>query len=278
MTSHKIEDTKVGNDVEFFLINSKGVITPSWDLGMGTKDSPLKVNGGFISEDGVSAEVSPAPASSEQEFVENLTTVMDELAKFVKPHGLSLVTKASVKLPDNVLKKSRSRVVGCDEDYDPWGRNISVNATPTYNRKIFRCSGGHVHVSHPILRSNEWKRVAAKLFDMYLGVPAVLMDRDANRRSMYGKPGAHRPTSYPDGSCGVEYRVLSNFWTKSDNMTRWVYQQTIRLVEDLIVREKEGDYEVLHEDMITYCIREGDREQAQSALNYFPIEMPARGD
>ena len=61
-----------------------------------------------------------------------------------------------------------------------------------------------------------------KQLDFVLGVPSVLLDRDGlTRRSLYGKAGAFRPKPY-----GAEYRVLSNFWLKHENMINWVYSGT----------------------------------------------------
>jgi len=275
-SKYKIEDTIVGNDVEFFLQDVDKKIVPAWDLIGGTKSHPLKVNGGYVSEDGISAEVSTTPAANEQEFVENLTTIITSLKEIVEPVRLKLLTSASVVLDKELLSNPSSKIVGCDEDYDPWGRKITINKRPTYARKDFRCSGGHVHVSHPIFMHDEWRRVGAQLFDIYLGLPAVLLDRDINRRSMYGNPGAHRPTSYPDGSCGIEYRVLSNFWVSSETLQRWVYRQTIRMVEDLLQREKEGNYKVNREDVLTYCISSGNIDETKAALKYFPSRMPEK--
>ncbi len=275
MSKYSIDDTLVGNDVEFFLTPLGGTeIVPAWDLIGGTKDFPLEVVGGYISEDGISAEVSTAPASTEDEFVNNLTTIIRSLTEVVVMSGMRLLVAPSVVLPDDLLINPRSTIVGCSEDYDPWGRRISVNNMQSYKGKNFRCSGGHVHISHPILESDKWKRVCAKLFDIYLGVPSVLLDTDINRRSMYGNPGAHRKTAYPDGTQGVEYRVLSNFWADDEVLKRWVYQQSIRVINDLIIRHKTNNVKVDRENSIRDCIITGNADLARGLLDYLPSVMP----
>jgi len=45
------------------------------------------------------------------------------------------------------------------------------------------------------------------------------------------------PESYRAGACrpkeyGVEYRVLSNFWLRTDEFIEWVYNQTQRAVDN----------------------------------------------
>ncbi|MOA35237.1 hypothetical protein D3C78_1566850 [compost metagenome] len=70
--------------------------------------------------------------------------------------------------------------------------------------------------------------MAAKQLDYYLGLGSLLYDPDVKRRTMYGAAGAFRPKPY-----GVEYRVLSNAWLKSEELMGWVYRMTIKGINDL---------------------------------------------
>lgn len=65
-----------------------------------------------------------------------------------------------------------------------------------------------------------------KYMDAFLGVPSVIYDTDVRRRKYYGNAGSFRLTSY-----GVEYRVLSGYWLKSEKTLNWVHKQTIKAVE-----------------------------------------------
>ncbi len=68
-----------------------------------------------------------------------------------------------------------------------------------------------------------------KQLDYFLGIPSLLLDKDEERRHLYGKAGAFRPKPY-----GVEYRVLSNFWLKSPELMRWVYNTTHLAISELM--------------------------------------------
>lgn len=77
----------------------------------------------------------------------------------------------------------------------------------------FRTSGCHLHVSNdtPGFKANPERLVP--LFDKYVGLPLTFFstnpDLERGRRSLYGRAGEHRLTTYKDGSHGIEYRVPS---------------------------------------------------------------------
>ena len=82
---------------------------------------------------------------------------------------------------------------------------------------------GHIHISYGNNNIVD-SLFIAKLFDYFLGLPSLFLDEDTERRQMYGKAGAIRLKEW-----GFEYRVLSNFWLQSEELTNWVWEQ-IQLV------------------------------------------------
>lgn len=59
------------------------------------------------------------------------------------------------------------------------------------------------------------------LLDLFVGIPSVLLDdpkQQRERRKVYGRAGEFRLTPY-----GIEYRVLSNFWSFSTMLTSYFY-------------------------------------------------------
>lgn len=84
---------------------------------------------------------------------------------------------------------------------------------------------GHIHIGyddHDIETSLE----IIKAMDLFLGVPSILLDEDKERRKLYGNAGCFRIKPY-----GVEYRTLSNFWIASEELTNWVFEQTLKAIE-----------------------------------------------
>jgi hypothetical protein len=94
-----------------------------------------------------------------------------------------------------------------------------------------RTAAAHVHVSFlegghkPSLEAKEF---AAMMLDLYLGVPSVLLDEDEERRKVYGKAGAFRIKDY-----GIEHRVMSNYWIRSNETVDWVFNQTRQAIDRL---------------------------------------------
>ena len=219
----------IGADPEFFL--GRGTdLRSSIDLVGGSKaiPKPLGRDGFFVQEDNVAVEFNIPPAETLEQFVESIEWSLKTISNQVKPMGLTPLYLASALFPPNELRDARAQMFGCDPDYNAWTSvdedNPRINPRPQAAHKRLRSCGGHVHVGYP--QSSGINRLRLiRLMDLYLGVPAVFMDSDVSRRELYGKPGAFRPTDY-----GVEYRVLSNFWLKSVDYMKWVYEQTMRAV------------------------------------------------
>ena len=62
--------------------------------------------------------------------------------------------------------------------------------------------------------------------DAYVGLPSILIDKDTQRRSLYGKAGCFRLTDY-----GCEYRSLSSYFMKDEAHLKWVFNQTMKAIE-----------------------------------------------
>jgi hypothetical protein len=104
--------------------------------------------------------------------------------------------------------------------------------------------------------------VLVKQLDCFLGLPSLLWDGDTARRKMYGAAGAFRPKPY-----GVEYRVLSNAWLLSEERMRFVYNQTVSAVDNLI----EGNRPFERMGHFTQVINRSDTGRAaRNIQNYLP--------
>ena len=96
------------------------------------------------------------------------------------------------------------------------------------------CSGAPQYSPAPSIpvgssQSFSGHAVAAMFCDAVLGCWSIACgDKQPGRRTKYGNPGTYRPTSY-----GIEYRVMSNFWTRSSQMIQETGDYALRIARFL---------------------------------------------
>lgn len=119
---------------------------------------------------------------------------------------------------------------------------------------------GHIHVGYPN-PSQELSEDIVKAFDIFLTLPALLIDKDERRRELYGKAGAFRFKE----PWGVECRALSNFWIHSEDLIRWVYKQTIKAVECVLDGKAQELFDTYSESVVE-AINTNNKELAQKLI------------
>lgn len=221
-------DILIGADPELFVVKGRKLVS-AHDLIPGTKAKPFAVEGGAIQVDGTAAEFNIDPAATKEDFTGRVTLVkkqLDARLKEIDPR-YSLVSKPTrtyCKTTWDSIPES-AKELGCDPDYNAY--TGAENPRPDPAVEGFRSGGGHVHIG--------WGtgmdigdpahlmdcRMVVKVLDQTLFLMSSYWDKDNKRREIYGKPGAFRPKHY-----GVEYRVLSNAWTKSPELCDLVFDIT----------------------------------------------------
>ena len=249
MTSKKME-ILVGCDPELFVVNKEGKPRSAHGLVPGTKTSPHKVDKGAIQVDGMALEFNIDPAKSEDEFVENIQTVLRQLREQC-PTEFNFHIKPSVKFHHAIMKAApeEAKELGCEPDLSAY--TLKENPKPDGNTTL-RTASGHIHIGlesgADITSEAHLLKYATlvKHLDLFLGLRSLEWDKDQERRKLYGNPGAMRLKSY-----GVEYRVLSNQWLDREELVRFVYQQVVRCIEDLKTNGSlsDKDYENIAHDI-----------------------------
>lgn len=225
----------VGADPEVFMVNEKGFVSAHGAIP-GTKKAPYKVDKGAVQVDGMALEFNIDPAKNEEEFVANLNAVMAILKDMVPGYELAAVPVAEFGAEYIASQPLEAIELGCDPDFNAWD-NGAANPRPDGNAS-FRTGAGHVHIGWGSgFDVNDPEHLQAcimltKQLDYYLGLGSLLYDDDTKRRTLYGAFGAFRPKPY-----GMEYRVLSNAWLKSDKLMSWVFRTTKKAFDDLVKGE-----------------------------------------
>ena len=103
-----------------------------------------------------------------------------------------------------------------------------------------------------------------KAMDATVGLESVLLDDDTERKKLYGKAGCFRFREY-----GIEARLLSNFWIKTDESLKWAWNTTMKAIELV----NSGKIEEVKElgSYIVEAINTNNKELAQELLNKIEI-------
>jgi len=222
----------IGTDAECFLLHDESAnFVASQGIIEGTKDFPFPIPGlgdGFATQrDNVALEFNIPPASSEEEFINNLEVAKQAISSML-PNGMRMSFTPSVIFADDQLFHPEAMTFGCDPDFDAWRGRMNKIANIPIELSNLRAAGGHIHFGYED-PDNEVNRIIIKSCDLHLGVPSILMDTDTSRKILYGKAGAFRNKPY-----GCEYRTLSNFWLRDQNLSAWAYRNAVRAFNDAV--------------------------------------------
>ena len=215
----------LGSDPELF-VAKEGEFISAHGLIEGDKKHPHLVKCGAVQVDGMALEYNTNPAATVGEWEKNHVSVKRSL-RYLLGGGYNIKATPTAFFSEEVFNSTpaEAKILGCEPDFNAYTQDIN----PAPNADVpFRTGAGHIHIgwtkdediTDPFHLGECY--ALTKALDLFLGVPSVLMDNDVKRRELYGQAGAFRPKSY-----GLEYRVLSNFWTKSPKLRAWAFNNTI---------------------------------------------------
>ncbi len=261
----KIESVTLGCDPEIFLEKNGEIISAEGLIG-GTKHEPRPIsdNGHTVQEDNIAIEYNIPASKTSQEFIDNNNFVKDYLETYVAALGCNLSITASAILDKKYLQSEQAQTFGCEPDFNVWTQSVNEPPQPGGN---LRSSGGHIHLGWTSPITEEIQEQIIKAMDFTVGLGSILLDIDDRRKEMYGKAGCFRFKDF-----GVEYRVLSNFWIKSDESIQWAWDTTMKAVELV----NSGKIEMLaleYGNKVVEVINTNNKELAQELIEIVEKEL-----
>lgn len=213
-----------GHDVELFLMDSDNKPTPACGLLGGRKGMPTSISEYTkVLEDGVTCELNGPPlgVSSFGALVERQKR---EIGEFLKDKGLSFFCAPASKFSREQLSDPRANTIGCSVDFDAFGEELPRGIPNIKQWKTTRFAGGHIHIS--LSGYPSWQQIPiyayVRFIAAFVTLPLLPLDKQGARRKVYGLPGLHRPTTYPNGEQGFEYRAFSNFWFNNSSTAQTI--------------------------------------------------------
>lgn len=258
----------IGSDPELFA-GRNGVVDHAIGRVGGTKEHPRPVPFGALQEDNVLLEYNIDPAASLDEFLHNMKAVLNEGRNTLAAHGLDVIMGLSSHIYDiEVLDSAGEQawIFGCEPDHNGWTGDMNI--FPTDVNPLLRTAGGHLHIGYSHLEEVTKAKSAGviQMCDYLLGLPSVLIDPDDRRKQLYGGAGAMRFKPY-----GPEYRTLSNFWLKSDDLMAWAYTNARAAYERL--GELDGFKGIISGDEVQRIINSNDKAGAKAACQALGIAV-----
>lgn len=261
-----IQNFLIGADIEAFLRDkqTQGIVSAE-GIVKGSKYEPFNFdpsNRWFgTSLDNVLAEFTIPPTTDEGSFLSSILhckqyidTMDDRLCSaFIPCH----------RMDEQYLQTENAQTLGCEPDYDAW-RNGAVNPRPSGKSTNLRTAGFHVHIGYD-LPSVDMNVLLMKVFDVFVTLPAMLIEPDNERRTLYGKAGSFRHKEY-----GMEARTLSSFFASTPELIRWVFRQTnnaIECVNNFQARE------LVESERFLVAINSGDKHLAQQIVTELNINL-----
>lgn len=258
----------IGSDPEFFIRDTKtGKIVSSTRMIPGSKEEPISLEeilgkGFSIQKDNVLAEACVPPVETAGEMHANIIKFRDYVNNSLFKGAYELVTLASHTMDPSELTDPSTQEFGCSISYNAWTE--AENPKPECSENMnFRSAGGHLHISYE--GANMFTNYELiKWCDVYLGLPSVILDKDVERRKLYGKAGEMRHTVF-----GCEYRTLSNYWVFDAQITAF-------LVDQLHVAMSKADVEFLSPEeslKIQTCINTNNVGMAHELCEAYKINL-----
>lgn len=251
----------IGCDPELFVMKN-GKYRSAHGLVPGTKEKPHRVENGAVQVDGLALEYNIDPVDNADDFVRYNMSVMEQMKAMVPGYEFSIVPSCRFNGNHFRAQPDEAKELGCTPDYNAY--TMQENPKPD-NTTTMRTASGHIHIGfceNADPGDNEHMIRCATLIkqlDVYLGLPSLFFDKDVNRRKMYGAAGAFRPKPY-----GVEYRVLSNAWLLSEKRMRFVFNQTVKAVTDLMSGIR--PFEQMSEQRVVASVNRSDIYKAEDSL------------
>lgn len=267
-----LQGLTVGTDPELFLMDrSTGKVISAIGLIPGEKGEPYKpetLPDGFgVQTDNILAEFNIPPVRSREDFIANINVMKNFIREFVQKinKNYDILCQASARVDEDQLQSDQAKLFGCDPDYNAYTE--SQNPKPKGDITNLRSTGMHVHLGFTENLSIPCKLNLIRMLDFTLGIPSIIIDRDKDRRTLYGKAGCFRLTSY-----GLEYRTISGALLSDDKRIGLVYDLAVHAVLTLIdERLQKTFYDVSGRYNIEQLINNANYDLAKEVVhNYLP--------
>ena len=223
-----IENVTIGSDFEMFLFDEDAnEIVNAEPYIKGDKFEPFNFDTSnpywLTSLDNVLAEGNIPPCKTMQEFNSNIEHVLDYITNSLPPN-IKIVNEPAVYMNPKYLNTPSAMEFGCTPSYNAY--TLEQNPSPDGLSTNLRTGAFHVHIRYDNMKFDRSAELI-RIMDVYLGLPSLLLEPPNDRRQLYGTAGEFRFHKEKT----TEYRVLSSYFLRNEQLRMWVYQNTMLAIE-----------------------------------------------
>ncbi len=228
MEKNVIKNYTLGSDFELFLYDEEkeGVINAK-PYVKGTKEKPYNFDKSnpfwCTSLDNISAEMCIPPCTLVDDWNNSIKRCIDYVNGTL-PNGIRTIHDCAVYVDPKQLRTKQARILGCEASMNAY--TLMENPRPSGEKTNLRTCCTHVHMKYDdmdIFTSSEW----IKAMDLFLGMPSLIIEPENDRRKLYGTLGEMRFSEQKT----TEYRVLSSYFSQSDTLRKWVFENTVKAID-----------------------------------------------
>lgn len=268
-----IKNPTFGSDFEV-CVSQKNKIIPAL-MVPGTKKKPAYIgNRCYIQRDGPNAEFNIPPVKTKKDWTKYFNYCFKKGNELLAQHQSSLVIKSSNTFTNKELDQEDLRELFCEPSLDAYDSGYPRHGEITNETYNFRTAGLHIHVGFivdNIPKDKIYHNIIDDLcllsyyFDLYLAIPSIFMDRDTDRRKLYGMPGDFR-YKVIDDLVIYEYRSLGIGTIENNNNIDWIYDQTNKTINKFNERINLPDL-----NRLKNCIINSNLTEAKKLISEFNL-------
>lgn len=247
---HVITNVSVGSDFEVFLFDKdKNKVVNAEPYVKGSKLLPFNFDNSnpfwTTSLDNVLAEGNIPPCTTQQEFNSNIEYVLEFFKKSF-PKNIEIINDPAVTMDEEELNTPTAKEFGCTPSLNAY--TGKKNPSPNGRNTNLRTGAFHIHLKYDDMEINNCTELI-RILDLFLGLPALLLEPPNERRKLYGTAGEFRFGKT------LEYRVLSTYFCKDEFLRKWVFQNTMHAIDfynnnDSLKRNFLGQHSTLVKNII----------------------------
>jgi len=228
-----LKNVTFGSDPEFALVNKyTGKAISANGQFPGNKKKPADIGKKCgIQVDGVNLELTIPPVTNRQDFIDMIMYGkgrFQEIATNVDA-SIQVISSSAMDYDDEQLSDPEVRIFGCDPSWDIY--TMAQCKKPSADEVgNMRCAGFHIHVGVPCLLSIDEIERFIFCMDICCGLPSVIIDKDRDRKKLYGTPGDFR-MDRKSTLTRMEYRSLGGNCHGTAEHIGYFFDQTLQAIE-----------------------------------------------